>query len=103
MVLVEDGDLALDAAQRTATRAGRSLRLTAREYDLLHYLITHPGVVLSREDLLREVWGWSFGDDSTVTVHVRRLREKIEDDPGHPVHLVTVWGLGYRWEPSVAG
>ena len=103
MVLVEDGNLVLDAAQRAVTRAGRSLRLTAREYDLLHYLMTHPGVVLSRQDLLREVWGWSFGDDSTVTVHVRRLREKVEDDPARPVHLVTVWGVGYRWEPSVAG
>ncbi|HET8559956.1 MAG TPA: response regulator transcription factor [Marmoricola sp.] len=102
MVLVEDGDLTLDPAERTATRAGRPLRLTAREYDLLHYLMTHPGEVLSREDLLREVWGWSFGDDSTVTVHVRRLREKVEDDPGDPVHLVTVWGVGYRWEPTVA-
>lgn len=102
-VLVEDGDLVLDTATRTATRAGRALRLTAREFDLLCYLVMHPDRVLSREDLLREVWGWSFGDDSTVTVHVRRLREKIEDDPGNPTRLVTVWGVGYRWEASGAG
>ena len=99
-MLVQDGDLAIDTAARTATRAGRPLRLTAREYDLLEYLVTHPDAVLSREDLLREVWGWSFGDDSTVTVHVRRLREKVEEDPGHPTRLVTVWGAGYRWEPT---
>ena len=102
-VLVEDGDLVLDPEERTVTRSGRALRLTAREFDLLRYLVTHPDVVLSREDLLREVWGWSFGDDSTVTVHVRRLREKIEDDPGSPTRLVTVWGVGYRWDPSPAG
>jgi DNA-binding response OmpR family regulator len=102
-VLVEDGDLVLDTAARTAMRAGRPLHLTAREFDLLCYLVTHPDTVLSREDLLREVWGWSFGDDSTVTVHVRRLREKVEDDPGSPIRLVTVWGVGYRWDPSVAG
>lgn len=99
-MVVQDGDLAIDTAGRTATRAGRSLRLTAREFDLLEYLMTHPDTVLSREDLLREVWGWSFGDDSTVTVHVRRLREKVEDDPGRPTRLVTVWGAGYRWAPT---
>jgi len=102
-VLVEDGDLVLDVAARTATRAGESLHLTAREFDLLCHFVTHPDTVLSREDLLREVWGWSFGDDSTVTVHVRRLREKVEADPGHPTRLVTVWGLGYRWNPTPAG
>lgn len=99
-VLVEDGDLVLDPEERTVTRSGRALRLTAREFDLLRYLVTHPDVVLSREDLLREVWGWSFGDQSTVTVHVRRLREKVETDPRRPARLLTVWGVGYRWEPQ---
>lgn len=102
-VSAEDGDLVLDPVARTATRAGRELRLTAREFDLLHFLVTHPDTVFSRADLLREVWGWSFGEVSTVTVHVRRLREKVEDDPGHPTRLVTVWGTGYRWEPSARG
>ncbi|HEY6934501.1 MAG TPA: winged helix-turn-helix domain-containing protein [Marmoricola sp.] len=99
-VHVQDEDLTLDTATRSATRAGREIRLTAREFDLLHYFITHPGEVLTREELLREVWGWSFGDPSTVTVHVRRLREKVEDDPGRPERLLTVWGVGYRWETS---
>ena len=62
--------------------------------------LSHAGEVWTREDLLREVWGWSFGDQSTVTVHVRRLREKVEADPTRPTRLLTVWGVGYRWEPS---
>ncbi|GAA4419829.1 hypothetical protein GCM10023169_10880 [Georgenia halophila] len=73
--------------------------LTGREFDLLRFLMVHPGTAFSRDDLLRLVWGWSFGDTSTVTVHVRRLREKIEADPTRPENLVTVWGVGYRWEP----
>jgi DNA-binding response OmpR family regulator len=94
-----DGNLVLDPERHEATRDGRPLALTGREFDLLRHLLQHPGVALSREDLLRDVWGWSFGDDSTVTVHVRRLREKIEVDPTRPERLVTVWGVGYRWEP----
>ncbi len=82
---------------------GRTLSLTAREFGLLHHLLRHPGVALTREDLLRDVWGWSFGDDSTVTVHVRRLREKLEVDPTSPARLVTVWGVGYRWEAAATG
>ena len=81
------------------TRAGRELLLTVREFDLLHHLVAHPGVAFSREQLLADVWGWSFGDQSTVTVHVRRLREKVERDPTRPTRLRTVWGVGYRWEP----
>ena len=67
-----------------ATLDGRALALTAREFDLLRFLVSHPGMAFSREELLREVWGWSFGDQSTVTVHVRRLREKVEADPTRP-------------------
>jgi DNA-binding response OmpR family regulator len=93
-----DGGLVLDGASRVATLDGEPLALTLREFDLLRFLLAHPGVAWSREDLLREVWGWSFGDQSTVTVHVRRLREKVEPDPTHPRRLVTVWGVGYRWE-----
>ena len=98
--VLTDGDLVVEPAARSATLAGRSLSLTARELDLLRFLVSHAGPVWSRDDLLREVWGWSFGDRSTVTVHVRRLREKVEADPTHPVRLLTVWGTGYRWEPA---
>ena len=80
---------------------GTALALTAREFDLLHFLVAHPGIAYSRDDLLQQVWGWSIGDQSTVTVHVRRLREKVEADPTTPTRLVTVWGVGYRWEPSL--
>lgn len=72
--------------------------MTLREFDLLAYFLAHPNQVLSRDDLLAAVWGWQIGDASTVTVHVRRLRGKLETDPAHPTRLVTVWGRGYRWE-----
>jgi DNA-binding response OmpR family regulator len=91
------GPFRIDPALRRITRGEREIVLTGREYELLLHLLTHPDVVLSREDILRGVWGWSFGDASTVTVHVRRLREKIEDDPRDPQFLLTVWGAGYRF------
>jgi DNA-binding response OmpR family regulator len=97
---VSDGDLVVDSTEHTATLAGRRLSLTVREFDLLRFLVSHPGQAFSRDELLKQVWGWTFGDQSTVTVHVRRLREKIEDDPTHPVRLATVWGVGYRWEAA---
>jgi DNA-binding response OmpR family regulator len=97
---IASGDLRIDPAARVASRRGQRLDLTAREFDLLRFLVSRPAQVFSREQLLREVWGWSFGDQSTVTVHVRRLRQKVEDDPGDPRRLVTVWGVGYRWEPT---
>ena len=97
---VADGDLVVDSSEHTATLAGRRLSLTAREFDLLRFFLSHPGQAFSRDQLLQKVWGWSFGDQSTVTVHVRRLREKVEADPTHPVRLATVWGVGYRWEPA---
>ncbi len=97
---VTDGDLVVDSTEHTATLAGRRLSLTAREFDLLRFFLFHPGQAFSRDELLAKVWGWSFGDQSTVTVHVRRLREKVEADPTHPVRLATVWGVGYRWEPA---
>jgi DNA-binding response OmpR family regulator len=95
---VRSGAIEADPASRIVTREGRRIAMTSREFDLLHHFLSSPGTVFSREQLLREVWGWSFGDDSTVTVHVRRLREKLEADPTHPTLLVTVWGVGYRWE-----
>jgi DNA-binding response OmpR family regulator len=93
-----DGDLRLQMTARTATRAGRELPLTSREFDLLAFFLAHPGVAYSRADLLEKVWGWDFGDQSTVTVHVRRLREKIERDPAKPTRVATVWGVGYRYD-----
>ncbi|MDP3891912.1 response regulator transcription factor [Nocardioides sp.] len=98
--ILVDGDIEVDTTAHVATRGGRELALTAREFDLLGFLLAHPGAAFSRDDLLQQVWGWSIGDRSTVTVHVRRLREKIEDDPTRPERLVTVWGVGYRWEAS---
>ncbi|MFG2583269.1 response regulator transcription factor [Streptomyces malaysiensis] len=90
--------IALDPLARRATRDGRELALTVREFDLLAFLLRHPGVAFTREELMREVWGWDFGDLSTVTVHVRRLRGKVEDDPGAPLLIQTVWGIGYRFD-----
>jgi len=97
-----DGDLVLDPDSHRATLAGKELTLTAREFDLLAYLLRHAGQALSRDTLLQDVWDWDYGDRSTVTVHVRRLREKVEADPATPTRLVTVWGVGYRWDP-IAG
>jgi len=96
------GTLAVDVPGRTAALGDRALSLTGREFDLLVHLMAHPGRAFSREELMRQVWGWEFGDTSTVTVHVRRLREKVEDDPARPRRLVTVWGVGYRWQASGA-
>ncbi|MFJ7204769.1 response regulator transcription factor [Streptomyces sp. NPDC098789] len=90
--------LALDPATHRATKRGAELALTLREFDLLAHFLRHPGRAIGREDLMREVWGWDFGDLSTVTVHVRRLRAKIEDDPGSPRLIQTVWGVGYRFD-----
>jgi DNA-binding response OmpR family regulator len=92
------GELRVDTAARRATRDGTELALTVREFDLLAFLLAHPGQAFSREQLMREVWGWTFGDQSTVTVHVRRVREKVEADPTKPTLIQTVWGVGYRLE-----
>src|SRR5262249_62108450 len=78
------GDLVVDVPGRSARRGEHQLSLTAREFDLLVHLMAHPGRAYTREALMREVWGWDFGDTSTVTVHVRRLREKVEEDPATP-------------------
>jgi DNA-binding response OmpR family regulator len=92
------GSVTLDTAGRFATRGSEALALTTREFDLLAFLMAHPGRAFSRAELMQHVWGWTFGDQSTVTVHVRRLREKVEDDPTSPVLIKTVWGIGYRLE-----
>ena len=97
--LAFDG-LEIDSATRVVSKKGRPLRLTAREFELLWFLASHPQRVFSRDNLMRRVWGYSAAlDTGTVTVHVRRLREKIEDDPSRPRHLETVWGVGYRFSP----
>ncbi|GGM35093.1 response regulator transcription factor [Dactylosporangium sucinum] len=93
-----DGELRIDVARRIATLRGAELALTVREFDLLVFLMRNPGRVLRRAELLEQVWGWTFGDQSTVTVHMRRLREKVEDDPAEPRRILTVWGVGYRYE-----
>ncbi|MFG3658434.1 response regulator transcription factor [Streptomyces sp. NPDC047706] len=90
--------LTVDPAARRAARNGDELALTIREFDLLAFFLRHPGRAFSREELMREVWGWDFGDLSTVTVHVRRLRGKVEDDPARPRFIQTVWGVGYRFD-----
>ena len=97
--ILEAGDLRIDLPAREVTSAGALLSLTAREFDLLVHLARSPRRAFTREELLERVWGYSFGDTATVTVHVRRLREKIEVTPSEPQHLVTVWGVGYRWDP----
>jgi len=92
------GRLSLDAAAREAHRDGRPLRLTVKEFDLLWFLASNAGRVFSRDQLMERVWGYSAAlDTGTLTVHVRRLREKIEEDPSHPQLLETVWGAGYRF------
>jgi DNA-binding response OmpR family regulator len=95
-----DGDLTVDLRAHEVRRGGLRLNLTVREYDLLVFFLANPGQAFSREQLLRQVWGWQYGDNSTVTVHVRRLREKIEVDPRNPNRVRTVFGVGYRYEVS---
>jgi DNA-binding response OmpR family regulator len=92
------GDLAIDPEARAATRDGEPLLLTQREFDLLLFLAQHPGKAFSREQLMDHVWRFSYyTDTSTVTVHIRRLRAKIERDPDQPKYIETVWGVGYRF------
>lgn len=91
------GDLTLDTEQRVAVRDGKTVELTAKEYDLIELLMRNPRRVYSRENLMNVVWGYSYtGDYRTVDVHIRRLREKLEADPRHPEYIKTVWGKGYR-------
>jgi DNA-binding response OmpR family regulator len=91
------GGIVLDAAKREAARDGRTLNLAAKEFDLLWFLASNPNRVFSRDQLMSRVWGYAAAlDTGTVTVHIRRLREKLEDDPSRPQLLETVWGVGYR-------
>jgi DNA-binding response OmpR family regulator len=94
------GEIEIDASSREAVRGGSTLRLTVKEFDLLWFLATHPNRVFSRDQLMGRVWGYAAAHDTgTLTVHIRRLREKIEAEPSQPRHLETVWGSGYRLRP----
>ncbi|GAA1983224.1 response regulator transcription factor [Catenulispora subtropica] len=97
------GELEVDVTSHQARLRGEPLALTGREFDLLAFLLKHPGQAFTRAELMKQVWGWEFGDQSTVTVHVRRLREKIEADPAVPAVIATVWGVGYRLDVPGGG
>ena len=97
---IEIAHLSIDASRREVTRRGEPLTLTTLEFDLLWFLAGHPNRVFTRRELMNNVWGYNSAlDTGTVTVHVRRLRAKVEDDPSRPRHLETVWGSGYRFTP----
>jgi DNA-binding response OmpR family regulator len=97
---MRSGRLEVDVAARRARSDSRELDLTVREFDLLAFFVSHPGRAFTRAELLEQVWGWSFGDLSIITVYVRRLRDKVEQIPASPAQLQTVWGVGYRWEAN---
>jgi DNA-binding response OmpR family regulator len=98
------GAFTIDASERSVKVGQRPVELTATEFDLLHFMARSPRQVFSRAQLLDNVWGSDFvADESTVTVHVRRLREKIEEDPSHPCYVQTVWGVGYKFDGGEAG
>jgi DNA-binding response OmpR family regulator len=96
---LRNGGYVLDLQRRVVQNGGAAVPLTTREFVLLEYLMEHQDETCTRDELLEHVWGYTYGDSATVTVHVRRLREKLEDDPSDPRHLSTVWGVGYRWDP----
>jgi DNA-binding response OmpR family regulator len=97
---IEVGDLLIDAVRRQACKRGQVLKLTTIEFELLWYFASHPHRVFTRDQLMERVWGYSSAlDTGTVTVHIRRLRQKMEDDPARPRYLETVWGRGYRFTP----
>jgi DNA-binding response OmpR family regulator len=97
---LEIDDLVLDGSSRQVRRGEMPIALTAREFDLLWFLASHPRRAFSRDQLMERVWGYQAAvDTGTVTVHIRRLREKIESEPSRPTHLQTVWGVGYRFDP----
>jgi DNA-binding response OmpR family regulator len=97
--VIRSAGLLINPRTRAVDVNGTAASLTAKEFDLLHFLASHPGQVFSREQLMNDVWDYTFaGDTSTVTVHIRRLREKIEPDPLRPRYVKTVWGVGYKFE-----
>lgn len=97
--VMASGGVTVDLVAHEVAIGGKILALTVKEFDLLAHFVTNPGRAFRREELLQAVWGYSVGDTATITVHVRRLREKVEADPSNPEHLCTVRGIGYRWVP----
>lgn len=98
--IVEGGEFVLNLRSRTLTRNGELIDLTQVEFQIMEYFLSNPNVALSRNDILKYVWGDSyFGDDKVVDVNIRRLRMKVEEEPSKPRHLTTIWGLGYKWIP----
>jgi DNA-binding response OmpR family regulator len=96
--LLRFGELTLDLKSGEVKKGDKSIELTAKEYQLLLYLARHPNQILSKNKLFEAVWGEEYlGDDNTIMVHIRHLREKLEDDPGSPKYLITVKGLGYKF------
>lgn len=97
--LLESGDFVLNLRNRSLTRGDKPIELTQVEFQIMEYFFSHPGVALQRGDILRHVWGPAYvGEEKIVDVNIRRLRMKVEDEPSNPAHIITVWGLGYRWE-----
>lgn len=95
---VADGDLRMNKANHTVYKGDRELSVTAKEFELLLYLVENKGKVLNKDYLFREIWGSdSLSEQQTLTVHIKWLREKIEEDPKHPVRIQTVWGVGYKY------
>jgi DNA-binding response OmpR family regulator len=100
--VIRVGDLVIDPGARRVTLRDQPVTLTAKEFDLLHFLASYPRQVFTREQLLDQVWGYTYaGETSTVTVHIRHLREKFEADPAKPRLIETVWGVGYRFNDQV--
>lgn len=97
--LLQLGDLAIDSKSYTASIRGRDVNLAAKEFELLDYMAKHPNQVFTREQLFNQIWGFDeYGDVNTVTVHIRKIREKIEEDPSKPKYIKTVWGVGYKFD-----
>lgn len=96
---IRSGEFTLNLRSRTLLKSGRQIELTQVEFQIMEYFFSSPGVALSRTDILKHVWGNSyFGEEKIVDVNIRRLRMKVEEEPSNPKHIVTVWGLGYKWE-----
>ncbi|XOQ43319.1 MAG: DNA-binding response regulator, OmpR family, contains REC and winged-helix (wHTH) domain [Clostridium sp.] len=96
---IRSGEFVLSLRNRTLFRRGNPVELTQVEFQIMEYFFSNPGVALDRSDILKHVWGESYcGEEKIVDVNIRRLRMKVEDEPSNPKHIITVWGLGYKWE-----
>lgn len=101
--ILKFGPLSIDADRRQVDLNGKQIELTAREFDLLYFFLSHPGIVFSRNQLLEQVWGYGYdGYEHTVNTHINRLRAKIENDPAKPQYILTVWGVGYRFSEDIS-